>query len=72
MEEKEFKGVILVKDGVKKKVGFEELCISNTMSMEALVALLVKKKVFDPEELLEAIRTIKNERYRAGDPPKEE
>ncbi len=71
MEEQSFKGVILVKDGVQRKVGFEELCLSNTMSMEALVALLVKKKVIKPEELLEAIRAVKDQRYKAGEPPKE-
>jgi len=67
-----FKGVILVKDGVQKKVSFEELCLSNTMSLEALVALLVKKKIFSPNELLEAIRVTKSERYRAGLPPEEQ
>lgn len=72
MEQNDFHGVILVKDGEKKQVSFEELCLSNTMSMEALVALLVKKKVFKPDELLEAIRIVKDQRYRAGDPPNEE
>ncbi len=69
MEPDEFRGVILVKDGVQRKVSFDELCLSNTMSIEALVALLVKKKIIKPEELLEAIRATRNERYRTGPPP---
>ena len=72
LENETFKGVILVKDGVQKKVSFEELCLSNTMSMEALVALLVKKKIIKPNELLEMIRSVKDERYRAGVPQQEE
>lgn len=70
--EEEFRGVIFVRDGVQRKVSFEELCLSNTMSLEALVALLVKKKVITPKEMLEAIRATKKERYRAGTPPEEE
>ncbi|MCU0610901.1 MAG: hypothetical protein MUE60_03815 [Candidatus Eisenbacteria bacterium] len=72
MEHDAFKGVIIVKDGVQKKVSFEELCLSNTMSLEALVALLVKKKIIKPDDLLEAIRSIKNERYRTGEPPQKQ
>jgi hypothetical protein len=40
--------------------------------MEALVALLVKKKLIKPDELLESIRMIKNQRYRAGNPPEKQ
>lgn len=72
VEQNDFHGVILVKDGEKKQVSFEELCLSNTMSMEALVALLVKKKLIKPDELLESIRMIKNQRYRAGNPPEKQ
>ncbi|MBN1423796.1 hypothetical protein JXA88_04495 [Candidatus Fermentibacteria bacterium] len=71
MDHDGFKGVIIVKDGVQKKVSFDELCLSNTMSLEALVSLLVKKKIIKPEELLDAIRSIKSERYRTGSPPEE-
>ena len=72
MEPDTFKGVIIVKDGVQKKVSFEELCLSNTMSLEAIVALLVKKKIIKPDELLDAIKSIKSERYRSGGPPQEQ
>ena len=69
MAEERFRGVVLVKDGEQKNVSFEELCLSNTMSLEALVAILVKKKVFKTKELLDAIRDVKNLRFRAGEPP---
>jgi hypothetical protein len=69
LEDERFRGVVLVKDGEQKTVSFDELCLSNTMSLEALVALLVKKKVIKPNELLDAIRDVKNQRFRAGTPP---
>lgn len=72
MDPESFKGVILVKDGVQKKVSFEELCLSNTMSIEALVGLLVKKKIISPAELLDAIKATRSERYRSGTPPQEQ
>ena len=71
MEEQHFRGVVLVKDGEQKAVSFDELCLSNTMSLEALVALLVKKKMIKPDELLDAIKEVKNRRFRAGAPPQE-
>ena len=69
LEDERFRGVVLVKNGEQKKVSFDELCLSNTMSLEALVALLVKKKVIKSSELLDAIRDVKNQRFRAGAPP---
>ena len=72
MEEERFRGVVLVKDGEQKAVSFDELCLSNTMSLEALVALLVKKKVFEPQELLDVIKDVKSQRFRAGAPPQGE
>jgi hypothetical protein len=71
LEEERFRGVVLVKNGEQKRVSFDELCLSNTMSLEALVALLVKKKVIKPNELLDAIKDVKNQRFRAGVPPHE-
>jgi hypothetical protein len=49
----------------EKEVSFRELCLSNNLSQEALVSLLVKKKLIEPKELLEEIRRVKEERYRS-------
>lgn len=49
----------------EKEVSFRELCLSNNLSQEAIVSLLVKKKIIEPKELLEEIRRVKEERYRS-------
>jgi len=54
----------MVVDGKEKDITYEELALSNNLSQEALVRLLIDKKVFDPKELLEKMETVKNERYR--------
>ncbi len=48
----------------EKEVSYRELCLSNNLSQEALVSLLVKKKLIEPKELLEEIKRVKEERYR--------
>ncbi len=54
----------LVVDGKERLVSYEELALSNNLAQEALVRLLVKKKIIKPEELLEEINAVKTERYR--------
>lgn len=54
----------LVVDGRERLVSYEELALSNNLAQEALVRLLVKKKLIKPEELLEEINKVKSERYR--------
>jgi len=54
----------------EKEVTFDELCLSNNLAQEALVRLLVKKKIFKPEELVQEIERVRKERYRSpGDLP---
>ncbi len=48
----------------EREVTFEELCISNNLAQEALVRLLVKKKILKPEELVSEIEQTRKERYR--------
>jgi hypothetical protein len=48
----------------EKEVSYRELCLSNNLSQEALVSLLVKKKLIEPKELLGEIKRVKEERYR--------
>lgn len=54
----------LVIDGKERFVSFEELALSNNLAQEALVRLLVKKKIIKADELLEEINAVKTERYR--------
>ena len=61
-------GLILVKDGVAKEVSFEELALSNTLSLEALVRVLSRNGNVDPNELLEEMEKVKSERFRDGVP----
>lgn len=57
----------MVINGEEKDITYEELALSNNLAQEALVRLLIKKKVFEPKELLEMMETVKNERYRKPD-----
>ncbi len=54
----------MVVDGKERKISYQELALSNNLAQEALVRLLVRKKLIDPNELLEEINKVKNERYR--------
>lgn len=54
----------LVIDGKERLISYEELALSNNLAQEALVRLLVRKKIIKPEELIEEINTVKTERYR--------
>jgi hypothetical protein len=55
----------------EKEITYDELCLSNNLAQEALVRLLVRKKLFKPEELVKEMEQVKKERYRSpGDIPK--
>ncbi len=57
----------MVIDGKERDVSFEELALSNNLAQEALVRLLIDKKLFTPKELLDMMETVKRERYRHPD-----
>lgn len=61
-------GLVLVKDGVQREVSFEELALSNTLTLEALVRVLAENGSIDPNELLEEMEKVKSERFREGTP----
>lgn len=54
----------MIIDGKERDVSYEELALSNNLAQEALVRLLIQKKLFEPKELLEMMETVKKERYR--------
>jgi len=65
-EEKDRRVALRVIMGDKEKeVTFDELVLSNNLAQEALVRLLVRKKIFRPEELVEEMEKVKRERYRS-------
>ena len=54
----------MVINGKERDVSYEELALSNNLAQEALVRLLIEKKMFAPKELMEMMETVKKERYR--------
>lgn len=56
----------MIVDGKEREVTYEELALSNNLAQEALVRLLVERKIIEPRELLDMMETVKNERYRAS------
>ena len=60
----------IVVDGQEREISFEELALSNKLSHDALVSLLIKKKVIEPQELLDEIALVKKERFRSEDEAK--
>jgi hypothetical protein len=66
MDEKKF-ALKMVIDGKVREISYEKLALSNNLAQEALVRLLINKKLFKPEELMEMMKTVKKERYRPAD-----
>ena len=56
----------MIVNGKERDVSFEELALSNNLAQEALVRLLIDKKLFTPKELMEMMETVKKERYRTA------
>ncbi len=52
-----------------REISYEELALSVHMSQEALVKVLIDKKIISPEEFLKALREVKQERYRTEPKP---
>lgn len=57
----------MVADGKEREITFEELTLANNLAQEALVRLLIEKKLFTPQELMKMMETVKTERYRTAD-----
>lgn len=66
MEDKEKRIALKIVMGDRERdVTYEELCLSNNLAQEALVRLLVRKKIFKSEELLSEMEQVRKERYRS-------
>ena len=57
----------MVAGGQERDITFEELTLANNLAQEALVRLLIEKKLFTPQELMQMMETVKKERYRTPD-----
>jgi len=54
----------MIVNGEERNITYEELALSNNLAQEALVRLLIDKKLFDPKELMDMMEKVKQERYR--------
>ncbi len=57
----------MVIDGKERDITYEELALSNNLAQEALVRLLIDKKLIEPQELIDWMEKVKKERYRTPD-----
>ena len=57
----------MVVDGQEKDVSFEELVLSNNLALEALVRVMVEKKLIDAKDLMDMMERVRKERYRTMD-----
>jgi len=51
-------------NGEIKDVTFEQLALINNLDLAALVQLLIEKKIIEPEEIMDMVKKIREERYR--------
>jgi len=59
------RSLLKIKIGDKiREVSYEELTLSTNLAAEALVALLIEKKIITPEEYLKRMQDVGKERYR--------
>jgi len=65
-DEKKF-ALKMVVDGKERDVSFEELALSNNLAQEALVRLLIEKKIIKPKDMMEMMHKVREERYRTPD-----
>jgi hypothetical protein len=64
-DEKKF-ALKMIVDGKERNVTYEELALSNNLAQEALVRVLIEKKVIEPRDLMEMMQKVKKERYRVA------
>ena len=66
MTDKKFALKMMI-DGKERDVSFEELALSNNLAQEALVGLLIEKKIIDAKEFLDKMQEVKKQRYRTAE-----
>lgn len=68
MNERKIPVLKIVVDGKEREVSYEELTLSNNLAQEALVRLLVDKKIIEPKDLMAYLERVRKERYRTEPP----
>lgn len=63
-DEKKKPAIKLVTGSEVREISYEELALSVHMAQEALVKVLIDKKLIAPEEFLKALQEVRQERYR--------
>ncbi len=64
MTDKKF-ALKMVIDGKERDITFEELALSNNLAQEALVGLLIDKKIIKAEDFLNKMQEVNKQRYRS-------
>jgi len=63
-DEKKKPAIKLVIGDQIREVSYEELALSVNMAQEALVTVLIDKKIISPDDFLKALKEVREERYR--------
>ncbi|MCK5833221.1 hypothetical protein KAH81_06070 [bacterium] len=50
-------------NGSTQEITIEQLCVSNHITYQALVAVLVRKGIISEDELLEEVKRVQNLRF---------
>ena len=59
---KENDAITVIMDGKKVKITYKQLVLTNNLTLQALITLLVKKGIVSPEELLTELQSKEKER----------
>ena len=59
----------IFKDGKARDVSYQELLLSINLTVEALMSVLMKKKIINPDELLDAIEEIRSKHQSESQKP---
>ena len=57
--------ITVTMDGKEVKITYEQLVLTNNLTLQALITLLVKKEIVSPEELLAELQLKEKERLKA-------
>ncbi|MCD6098888.1 hypothetical protein J7K18_08410 [bacterium] len=61
---KENDAITVIMDGKKVKITYKQLVLTNNLTLQALITLLVKKGIVSPEELLTELQSKEKERLK--------
>lgn len=68
-DEQKRPAIKLVTGDSVREISYEELALSMHMSQEALIKVLIEKKVISPDDFLKALKEVREERYRTEPKP---